>query len=418
MSLPHLASRLFGTPLLVQPDRFEAILSTLIPRLQGQPLPEAGSFDGRRSERKPYQMTADGIAKIGVIGPLVKRASGFDAWCGGMTSYTQLTREIETAVQDTDVKGILLEVDSPGGEASGVEQVAEMIYNARSSKPVYAVAEDMACSAAYWIASAAEKLYVSRSGYVGSIGVVMAHADQSELNAKRGVQVSYIYAGAHKIDGNPHQPLSEDARSKFQAMVDGLYADFTADVAKQRGMSVAKVKATEADVFRPTDAIERGLADKAGTLETALADMRRQLSRETSSRAASAAGISSQEKRMEDVNADATAPEQKIQAETAVAQPAAEQLAEARSAGYASARQIVSVCALAGQPAQTALALLDKNLTPEAAQTELHKMRAEHAAQKQVDSHVMPQTGTKTEAKPEDSPLVADARRRAAGAGK
>src|SRR4029078_2934878 len=147
--------------------------------------------------------------------------------------------------------GVILDVDSSGGEVGGLFDLVEQIgaTKAASQKPLWAVANEGALSAAYAIASTADRLYVTRAGEVGSIGVVAVHVDESGADAKAGLAWTFVFAGDHKVDGNPHEPLSERARSTIRVDVDRLYSQFCALVAANRGLSQAQVRGTEAAIF-------------------------------------------------------------------------------------------------------------------------------------------------------------------------
>jgi signal peptide peptidase SppA len=274
--LPHLAARLYGTPLLVARSKLDVILGALGPRLVGQPI----SFDGDAASTGDVVVTADGIAIIPVIGTLVAR-SGYLGAASGLTAYSDIADAIEAAATDPGIRAILLDVDSSGGEVGGLFDLVDHIQAIRSQcgKPIWAVADEAALSAAYAIACTADRLYVTQTGEVGSIGVVAVHRDESGADAQAGLAWSFVHAGAAKVDGNPHQPLSDSARAMLQADVDALYGKFTTLVAERRRLSPDAVRATEAVVYRGDEAVAAGLADKIGTLRVALADLGATLAR-------------------------------------------------------------------------------------------------------------------------------------------
>ncbi len=269
--LPHLAARIFNTPLAIDPAKLDAILAAIPERL-GLP-GEAAAYDGEQQKRRPYAIDG-GVAIVDVMGTLVHRASGMEAM-SGMTSYESLRSEMKQALSDPDVKSILLRVDSPGGEVAGLFDFADELHAARGAKPIYAIAEDLAASAAYAIASAADRLYVTRTGQVGSIGVIATHMDVSRAAKNQGVEVEHVIAGKHKADGSPYDPEKRPAGlAKLQERVNAVYEEFTSDVARNRGVSQAAVKATEAAVFDATKATELGLADGVRTFADVLAEMK------------------------------------------------------------------------------------------------------------------------------------------------
>ncbi|WP_096703339.1 S49 family peptidase [Magnetospirillum sp. 15-1] len=279
--LPHLAARLYGTPLLVARSKLDVILGALGPRLAGQSI----SFDGDTAPSADVAVTLDGIAIVPAIGTLVAR-SGYLGAASGLTAYSDIADAIEAAATDPGIRAILLDVDSSGGEVGGLFDLVDHIQaiRAQCGKPIWAVADEAALSAAYAIACTADRLYVTQTGEVGSVGVVAIHVDESAADAQAGRAWSFIHAGAAKVDGNPHQPLSDTARATLQADVDALYGKFTTLVAERRRLSPDAVRATEAAVYRGDQAVAAKLADKVGTLRVALADLGAVLARPTVSR--------------------------------------------------------------------------------------------------------------------------------------
>lgn len=275
----HIAARALNSPLLLEPGYARFMFAALGPRLNINALVDvdggrlandqfasmADSFGGRDAAT-PYQVI-DGIAVINLSGTLVHKSSGIDA-LSGMAGYNALANDLAQAMDDPAVRGIMLDCDSPGGEVAGCQALADKITN--STKPVWAHANEMAASAAYWLASAADELYLSETAMVGSIGVLMAHADNSQAIAAEGVTVTLIYSGAHKVDGNPYEALSDDVKAKFQADIDGIRTLFASTVASNRGMTTDAVLATEAQVYRGQDAVDAGLADGVMSFDQAL----------------------------------------------------------------------------------------------------------------------------------------------------
>lgn len=281
--LPHLASRVFGTPLMIARAKLEVILGVLAPRFAG------GTVEPVDPEADPAPLTSitvEKIAVVSVIGTLVSRSGYLDA-ASGLQAYGDIAEAIATAMDDASVRGVILDVDSPGGEVGGLFDLVEQIQAIRSAsaKPLWAVANESALSAAYAIASAADRLYVTRTGEIGSIGVVAVHVDESGADAKAGVAWTFLFAGDRKVDGNAHEPLSERARATIQADVDRLYAEFCTLVAANRGLSPEAVRGTNAAIYRGTLAVRAGLADRLGTLDLAIAEMATELDRVAPARA-------------------------------------------------------------------------------------------------------------------------------------
>jgi signal peptide peptidase SppA len=180
----------------------------------------------------------------------------------GMTSYVDIESGISAALDDREVKSILLDIDSPGGEVSGLFDLVDFIYESRNVKPIYAIANDYAFSAAYAIASAASKIFVNRTSGVGSIGVIATHVDQSDYDKKEGIKYTTIFAGDKKNDLSPHEPPTKNAISDLQKEVDRLYEMFVATVARNRGISSEQIKGTQAGLYYSSNAISFGLADE------------------------------------------------------------------------------------------------------------------------------------------------------------
>ena len=315
---PHLADRLLNTPLLLHPQKLDAIIAGLGGRLLGvdglqinaaeltacAALP-AEMFTTRRGERteRGYRVV-DGVAVISAMGGLVHRTK-LAADSSLLIGYNDLAADVEDALSKSDVHAIALVMDSPGGEVAGAFELAERIYAARGRKPIVAVADGMAASAAYLAASAADEVVLTNTSYVGSIGVVMRHVDFSRALANDGITVSHIFAGEHKIDGNPYQPLPDAVRAALQADIEGLYQMFVQAVAKHRGMDEQAVRDTRAGVYRGVAAVAARLADRIGTVDAVVAEL---ATRRTHT-VATAVGISLQpwETSMSEASANAAA---------------------------------------------------------------------------------------------------------------
>lgn len=223
----------------------------------------------------PYQIQ-DGIATINISGPLSNAR-----WSWGGTTYGDIQNQINIARQDPNVKGILLNVNSPGGETDNAFETAAMIRAAGKDKPVWACAATSAYSAAYLLAAQAAKIYVTPvSGGVGSVGVYCAHMDVSEMLKQAGVNITLISAGEGKTDGTPYAPLSKDARAEIQMEIDRLYGAFLDDVATGRGMSAGSVVALGARCYDGAKAaLASGLADMPGDLAATFNDLSSELRR-------------------------------------------------------------------------------------------------------------------------------------------
>lgn len=266
----HVAQRIFNTPLLIEPKKLQAILHAIGPRLDieveepaaGWPM-EKGAFTGPWADRDwdSYMTITQGVAVMDVSGTLVHKGRWLGSY-SGMVSYDGLTEQLRMIRERDDVRALLLNVHSGGGEVAGCFDFVDELYAMRGSMPIVALAADAACSAAYAIASAADEIVVTQTGEVGSIGVVLTHMDYSKYAEKMGVAITHIHAGKDKVLGTPYKPLSESDRKKLQAEVDALYDVFVSKVARNRGLDPDSIRATEARVFLAQEAVEIGLANR------------------------------------------------------------------------------------------------------------------------------------------------------------
>ncbi len=275
--LPYLASRLYGTPLLVARPKLEVILGVVARKLAGDTLatPPPATADAGMTGGLHVQ---DGIAILPVLGTLVRRASYIGA-ASGLTSYHDIEAMAEAAFSDPQVRAVLLEIDSSGGEAGGVFDLAQRLRQLAqtSGKLLWAIADEAALSAAYAITAAADRIWLTRTAEVGSIGVVAVHIDESVADAKAGLNYTFLHAGAHKIDGHPHAPLPAPVAADIQADIDQLHDQFIALVAGFRRLTSEVIRATEARVYRGEAALQAGLADQIGTRAEAITALQRQL---------------------------------------------------------------------------------------------------------------------------------------------
>jgi signal peptide peptidase SppA len=200
-----------------------------------------------------------------VHGVLTHRGQ-YDAQCAYLMGYQDIAAMLSDALADPRVSQIVLDIDSPGGEVAGCFDLADQILAAGEIKPIHAAINDLGCSAAYAIASACTSISVTRTAMAGSIGVVLRHVDMSAWAANEGIKVTHIYAGAHKVDGNPYEPLPEAVRERFQGEIDALYGLFVGTVARNRGLTESAVTATQADTYLGQAAVDRGLADQVETI--------------------------------------------------------------------------------------------------------------------------------------------------------
>lgn len=296
--LPMVADRFLNTPLLIDPAKAATIYGVLSGRINadvpldlggmdaeavefevttGGPTPEATRFRGshRTADGGYTDLRREGsVAMIEVTGSLVNRG----AWVGassGLTSYEGIGAMADKARLDPSITAAILDINSPGGEATGMFALAEKVRALAAVKPVIAVVNDVAASAAYGIASAATEIVISPTSFVGSIGVVMVHMDHSGEMKQKGHKATIIHAGARKVDGHPFGPLSSDVKANLQAKVDVLYERFleTVEVGRGSRLNADAARDTEAEIFIGQQAIELGIADRIGTFDAVLEEL-------------------------------------------------------------------------------------------------------------------------------------------------
>ena len=214
---------------------------------------------------------AGAVLLMPIMGYIAPREDIWVRTFGG-TGLDVFAKRFTDAVNNPDIKAIILEVDSPGGSVTGVAEMSAMIYAARGTKPIIAQVNALAASAAYHIASAADEIVVTPSGEVGSVGVYTLHEDISKYLEEMGVKETFIFAGKFKVEGNPYEPLTDEARAAMQEGVDRFYESFISDLAKNRGLKKSDVEKNfgQGRCFGPADAISRGMADRQDTLQGTL----------------------------------------------------------------------------------------------------------------------------------------------------
>jgi ClpP class serine protease len=266
----HLATKLFNVPLALHPTKAEVVMAALSERLGITHLvradgtdailapPDLSDDDGWAAE-KPYQVI-DGVAIVPITGTLVQKLGRIRPY-SGMTGYDGIRAMLAGAITDSDVRAVMLDIDSPGGEVAGCFDLVDAIFAARDEKPIWAVLNEAAYSAAYAIASAASRITVPRTGGCGSIGVITLLMDMSKAMQAGGFAVNIIQFGARKADGNEFEPLPKEARARFQADIDALGRLFCATVARNRGISESVVIDTEAATFMGSQGVALKLAD-------------------------------------------------------------------------------------------------------------------------------------------------------------
>lgn len=295
--LARIAGRLFNTPLMVREERAEMLVAALAERLgiarferigaeamtavELNEKKAAGLDQPRTAER--YYEVVDGVAWIPVDGTLIHKSGWIGTW-SGMVGYDGIATMLRQASEDPDVRAIWLDFNSPGGEVAGCFDLADEIY-ARSArnggKPIWAMVNEMACSAAYALASAADKIYGTRTSISGSIGVYIMYVDYTDALSQDGLKVTFFREYDLKGRGSGLEPMDEETAAKLQQSVSQTADLFTRTVASNRGskFTIAGVKAMRSQWFDGPQALELGLIDGVLSEVEAFAKLQRSLKR-------------------------------------------------------------------------------------------------------------------------------------------
>ena len=294
----RIASRLFNNPILLRPEKAEMLIAVLgerlgiarLDRMDGTAMlstefnavaaqGRAEADDGRKY--RSFEVVG-GIAMIPIEGTLIHR-SGYVGTSSGLIGYDGILTQCREAWDDPEVEALWLDIDSPGGEVAGCFDCVDELYansKANGGKPLWAMINEQATSAAYALASAADKIYIPRTGITGSIGSYILYVDETKALTKEGISVEFIRSGAEKARGNGiEEPLPDRTRAKFQAAVDADRDVFARTVARNRRISLKSVMDTEADWYRADEALELGLVDGILSEVEAFAKLQRSLKR-------------------------------------------------------------------------------------------------------------------------------------------
>ena len=225
--------------------------------------------DSMFADGKPYRMYDKGIAVIPIHGYLAHRVDSHVP--NTYTGYNYISNMVNAAAEDPEVHSIVLDVNSPGGMVNGAFETADVIRAARDKKPVTAIVDSSAYSAAYLLSSASTSIHAPKSGGVGSVGVVTMHVDMSQMLENDGIKVTMLYAGKYKVDGNPYEKLSEGARSRIETRLSQSYNLFVNTVAENRGIDPDVIIGTEAGIFQGEDAKTHHLIDAVNSPSVAFA---------------------------------------------------------------------------------------------------------------------------------------------------
>ncbi|MGE3623700.1 MAG: S49 family peptidase [Bdellovibrionales bacterium] len=267
---PHIAKALLEEVWAVQPTKMAAIVEFVCSKMFDEP--SAAKFTPAQDRKVAAQQGSIMVMPLqGVISNRASLVQNQSEPAG--TSTEAFGRAFMAAVNNEEIKAIIIDTNSPGGVCAGTPELFELIYNARDKKPIIAQVNSMAASAAYWLACAASEIVVTPSGSVGSIGVVTVHEDISKRLEEDGVKVTFIHAGQYKVEGNYLEPLGDEAKAQFQKSVDEFYSMFQQAVAKGRGVTVKEVEANfgRGRMVGAKEAVSLGMADRVGTMEDTLA---------------------------------------------------------------------------------------------------------------------------------------------------
>jgi len=275
MAYERVAAWFYDQVWSIRPEKLAVLEALLLTRIAGNRIEAedvAAVVGARRDRGGGPQRPAGTVAVLPIYGVIAQRGDLMTESSGG-TSTEAIARGLRLAVADPEIGGIVLDVDSPGGSVFGIEELASEIAAAQRHKPIVAVANAQAASAAYWLASQAGELVVTPSGEVGSIVVLAAHQDVSAAQEQAGIRTSLVTAGTYKGEGNPYEPLTLEARAALQARVDDYYGAFTRAVAKGRRTTVDAVRGGfgEGRMVGAADAVKLGMADRVETLDHAIA---------------------------------------------------------------------------------------------------------------------------------------------------
>ena len=281
----RILNAIYNTPWAILPEKLDAIVAFIENKVNSVELgPQERRFIESRelptaedvqkvvaASPGPAVRQAGSIAILPLMGTITHRANIISDFSGG-SSAEKFSAQLRQVLADPNVKAIVIDVDSPGGSVEGIDELSAEIFKARSQKPIVAVANSLAASAAFWIASAASELVVIPSGLVGSIGVVAIHRDVSKQDEKEGVRTTLISAGKFKTEANPFEPLADEARAHIQKLADGFMSMFVRAVARNRDVPISEVQSGfgEGRLVAAKDALRLGMVDRIGTMDETL----------------------------------------------------------------------------------------------------------------------------------------------------
>jgi signal peptide peptidase SppA len=270
----HLLQAIRETPWAMLPEALIDLERVVARHVIGVKLSAAEIGEVVAAAPRPTAKSSGAVAVIPLFGTITQRPVQ-NISSGGTVATQEIAKALRAAVADPAIKAVVLDVHSPGGSVFGVAELGDEIASLRDQKYIVAVADSLAASAAYWIASQASEVVVTPGGLVGSIGVYVAHVDESKAEELAGVKTTLVSAGKYKVEGHPYGPLGDEARAAMQAQVDDYYDMFVRAVARGRRASPAAVRAGfgEGRVVGAAQAVTLGMADRVATLEQVLAKL-------------------------------------------------------------------------------------------------------------------------------------------------
>ena len=283
MKTELLIAEFLSTPWALMPERLNAVSAVMARWSSHAPATtevlagiDTDNVTREARRQSATSVSGGGIAVLPLYGVITQRGNMIEDVSGpGSVSTQKFAAALRQALADESVSQILIDIDSPGGSVYGVAELADEIVAARAQKPIVAIANSLAASAAYWIGCSASEFYVTPGGEVGSIGVWQAHFDYSQALAAEGVTPTLISAGTYKVEGNPYAPLDPEAQAFMQSRVDDYFLTFSKAVAKGRGVPIAQVRngMGQGRVLGADAALEQNLVDGIVTLDEAIRKM-------------------------------------------------------------------------------------------------------------------------------------------------
>lgn len=379
INYPMLAAQVLNQPLMLEPGYARIFFAALAPRLGAQLLvdaqgetfgvdamqAEADSFFHPVTGEARHYRIENGVAVLPISGALAHKTGNVRPR-SGLQGYDGIHRMREQALSDPDVKGILLDIHSPGGQVAGAFDESDAIYHARSHKPIWALANDSCTSAAQLIACAASRRFITQTGIAGSIGVIAAHSNHQQALERVGIAITLLTAGQHKADGNPYQALPDAVAAKWQAKLDANRQLFAQKVAQYTGLSLQAVLDTEAATYQGQEAVDCGLADALINANDAVSIMADYVNHQkvyamsdTTPNPSAEAGANPESQASTPTSPEPTTPSTNLGANT--------------DAQVVDAAALISACEKAGMLSQVGQ-LAKQSLTPEALDNQLNQL--------------------------------------------